>query len=817
MKPIVILVLLLCLSTTVVFGQIKIGDNPQNIDPSSVLELESSSRVLVITRVNTTEMAAITPQRGGVVYNTDTECMHYYNGTAWINLCDAVSFSLTNDPIENVTSTISIVDNGATVNLEVAQNSIRSENIVDGGINGDDIQDNSIGESKLGNDSVSSNELRDGSVGSSELIDGSIQPIDIANTLPNQVLITDINGFVAWDDASNLRGAVADETTITGAGTVADPLALTVAVTTSISDNAAAILNETTRATNAELANANAIAAEETRAVDAEQVNADAIVAETTRATNAELANATDITTEETRAVAAEQANTNAITAETTRATAAETLNANNITSIQTDKEDVINKDPNTNLGTSDINYPTQNAVKTYVDAQVGGVTTDDDITNADLNPLTSVLTIEEGATAIDVSLADLEESQAIVDETQRATLAENTNASDITALQNDKEDVTNKNPNINLGTSNTDYPTQNAVKVYVDSEIADIVASGGSDPINEENQTFEVAGGELRITDIAGTLSIPLTNIDTNTQLTDADITALGYIKTPDEQSLTELLIVSNNAGGTTITNLPLPSIDSDAATKAYVDGAITGVGGTIVSTQPNNNITDNLGAFYNDPDNNPTNEIQNIGEVLIDGNDAGGELIKNIADPIDPQDAATRAYVLANNSGAQNLSQVLIQGNNAGGVQIENLIDPDDNQDAATKKYVDDTVVAAGGGIPTDELITAFNLSNTTLTITENGFDWDLDLDPSFVSEAEFVTKEDIANKSNDPTLVDNSATDFPTEQAVKTYVDTQIGAIAAPTIVSADTGNSISASGTDGGAFYDDSALTTATTTN
>jgi hypothetical protein len=61
-----------------------------------------------------------------------------------------------------------------------------------------------------------------------------------------------------------------------------------------------------------------------------------------------------------------------------------------------------------------------------------------------------------------------------------------------------------------------------------------------------------------------------------------------------------------------------------------------------------------------------------------------------------------------------------------------------------------------------------------------------------------------------------VDNSDTDFPTEQAVKTYVDTQVGAIAAPTIVSANTPNSI-IQGTDGGALYDDAALTTATTTN
>src|SRR5690606_29138603 len=36
------------------------------------------------------------------------------------------------------------------------------------------------------------------------------------------------------------------------------------------------------------------------------------------------------------------------------------------------------------------------------------------------------------------------------------------------------KEDIDNKDPNVDLGISNTLYPTQNAVKMYVDSRIAD-------------------------------------------------------------------------------------------------------------------------------------------------------------------------------------------------------------------------------------------------------------------------------------------------------------------------------------------------------
>ena len=69
-------------------GQVKIGNNPQNLDPASVLELESTTRVLVITRVTDAQMSLINPLPGAVVYNTDQECLHYYNGTQWINICE---------------------------------------------------------------------------------------------------------------------------------------------------------------------------------------------------------------------------------------------------------------------------------------------------------------------------------------------------------------------------------------------------------------------------------------------------------------------------------------------------------------------------------------------------------------------------------------------------------------------------------------------------------------------------------------------------------------------------------------------------------
>ncbi|MFX0557359.1 beta strand repeat-containing protein [Maribacter sp. CXY002] len=241
MKAIVVLFILMFVTAPAVYAQIKIGDNPQNIDPASVLELESNSRVLVITKATTDQMTAITPQRGGLVYNTDTNCIHYYTGTEWINLCDAASFIITNDPIDNVASTISIVETDNSYNLEVAQNSIRSQNIVDGGIIGDDIQDNSITQDKLGEDSVGSSELRQNSVGSIEIIDGSIQPTDLANTLADQVLATDENGLVLWKDASSLQGANTDGISISGDGTIANPIRLSDDTQNSINDNTISI------------------------------------------------------------------------------------------------------------------------------------------------------------------------------------------------------------------------------------------------------------------------------------------------------------------------------------------------------------------------------------------------------------------------------------------------------------------------------------------------------------------------------------------------------------------------------------------------
>ncbi|MEL6917003.1 MAG: hypothetical protein AAFO99_04655, partial [Bacteroidota bacterium] len=174
-------------------GQIKIGDNPQNIDPASVLELESDSRVLVITRVNTAQMNAIVPSQGALVYNTDVACIHYYDGNEWINICDTVSDDLdfTNRAIINTDTTIAITRTGNNYNFEVSE--IRGENIVDFSITGIDILGDSITADKLAPDSVGKDEIQDRSVGREEIDQ---------DTIPLSFFINDI-GFASISTEPN--------------------------------------------------------------------------------------------------------------------------------------------------------------------------------------------------------------------------------------------------------------------------------------------------------------------------------------------------------------------------------------------------------------------------------------------------------------------------------------------------------------------------------------------------------------------------------------------------------------------------------------
>jgi len=183
----------------------------------------------------------------------------------------------------------------------------------------------------------------------------------------------------------------------------------------------------------------------------------------------------------------------------------------------------------------------------------------------------------------------------------------------------------------------------------------------------------------------------------------------------TNEIQTLANVLTESNNAGGIKITNLGAPAAGTDAATKNYVDAQ---------------------------------NAAQNLGSVLTNGNDAGAKQIKNLAAPTAASDAATKGYVDAQNAldldkdpsnELQNLSQVLTLGNDAGGNKITNVGTPTANTDVTNKQYVDNAIATNYAF----KVPYTFTNAGTTVTNQVVPFGTDIYDDFNVTSSNRFVTQ--------------------------------------------------------------------------
>jgi hypothetical protein len=108
-----IIMSLLIAGTTVSFGQVGIGtDSP---DETAILELQSTEKGFLPSRMTTVQRDAITGQAEGLmIYNLDVHCLQYWNATEWIGMCGNTS-----EPSE-----------GFIVELKCA------ESIHDGGVHG---------------------------------------------------------------------------------------------------------------------------------------------------------------------------------------------------------------------------------------------------------------------------------------------------------------------------------------------------------------------------------------------------------------------------------------------------------------------------------------------------------------------------------------------------------------------------------------------------------------------------------------------------------------------------------------------------------
>jgi hypothetical protein len=87
MKKLLLIIALVATAVGSAFAQIKLGDNPGVLDPKALLELESTTKGLLLPRMNTTQQNTITAPDGMMIYNTDSACITVRGGGFWHSLC----------------------------------------------------------------------------------------------------------------------------------------------------------------------------------------------------------------------------------------------------------------------------------------------------------------------------------------------------------------------------------------------------------------------------------------------------------------------------------------------------------------------------------------------------------------------------------------------------------------------------------------------------------------------------------------------------------------------------------------------------------
>jgi hypothetical protein len=82
------------------FAQVKISTGGGNPDPSSMLEVESSTKGFLPPRMTTSQRDVIqTPAKGLIIFNTDLDCLQFYLGNnSWYSICPSLAIISTNTP-----------------------------------------------------------------------------------------------------------------------------------------------------------------------------------------------------------------------------------------------------------------------------------------------------------------------------------------------------------------------------------------------------------------------------------------------------------------------------------------------------------------------------------------------------------------------------------------------------------------------------------------------------------------------------------------------------------------------------------------------
>ena len=496
--------------------------------------------------------------------------------------------------------------------------------------------------------------------------------------------------------------------------------------------------------------------------------------------------------------------------------------------------ENTANKDTSVSLGTSNTLYPSQNAVKVYVDTGLSGKQDNLGFTPEDVaNKSTS--------TSLGTSNT-LYPSQNAVKSYVDTGLAGKQNTLGFTP-----EDIANKDTSTGLGTSNTLYPSQNAVKVYVDTGLSGKQNNLGFTPVNKNGDTM--TGALILNAD-------PLVDLGAATkQYVDGVATGL-HINAPAHIATTGPLSVTpaGSGVGATLTATSNGVLNPDNHAASALDRilvknqATASQNGIYVVTNPG--VNDPGGSPFIltralDFDGSPASEVSSGDFVFVELGDvnantgwvvSGAGVIVVDANPINwVQFSGAGTYSAGTGltlAGTQfsvatgGITNLLVS-NTAAIVESKlNLDHSTASLYSALSGKVDNTITVNGHALTSNVTVTKSDVSlsnvvnldtSTTANITDSSnkrFVTDANLTTignqsgtntgdetqatiksklgyaasgvdGYLTGSDWLifsgkqaslgfTPEDVANKTIDGTLAANSDTLYPSEKAVKTYVD-------------------------------------------
>jgi hypothetical protein len=155
MKKSILFISILVMTSIAASAQVKVGNNPTTINGSAVLEMESTTKGMLLPRMTTAERTAIaTPAAGLQVYDTTENANYFFDGTAWqktasgdqvwkkaVSAISAQSGILATEPLV-ANDSVFIANNGRFYQIKARPAGYVPSTIV--GVEGTNINDNTV-------------------------------------------------------------------------------------------------------------------------------------------------------------------------------------------------------------------------------------------------------------------------------------------------------------------------------------------------------------------------------------------------------------------------------------------------------------------------------------------------------------------------------------------------------------------------------------------------------------------------------------------------------------------------------------------------